>query len=207
MTGIDGYLAIGLAFFLVAVSPGPANLTNAVVAMERGRRVSFTFSLGLTFGIAVWGLVAAAGLGAALQESVYVLTVLKVLGGVYLLWLAWQSMRAAATPLTEPGPVAPAHGRWFLRGLMLNLSNPKTVVAWMAALSVGLEAGSTLWSIAVGFSICVTVALAVNLAYMTVFSLGGVMRTYRRIGRVVHGAMAGLYALAGAALLRSAVSR
>ena len=89
------FLAIGLAFFLVAASPGPANIANAVLAMDRGRGASFRFSLGLTAGIAVWGVVAATGLGAVLQTSAMLLSALKILGGAYLLYLAWQSGRAA----------------------------------------------------------------------------------------------------------------
>ena len=88
MIELQTFIGIGLAFFVIAVSPGPANIANAMVAMEFGKAASFRFSIGLTAGIALWGLVAVTGLGAVLQGSVYVLSVLQVIGGVYLLWLA-----------------------------------------------------------------------------------------------------------------------
>lgn len=50
MMDLQSYLAIALSFFAVALSPGPANIANAVIGMSLGRRASFVFSLGLTAG-------------------------------------------------------------------------------------------------------------------------------------------------------------
>lgn len=203
---LSGALAIALAFFVVAATPGPANIANALLAMDQGRSASFRFSLGLTSGIAIWGLVAATGLGAALQGSVYLLSALKVLGGLYLLWLAWGSARAATQDVAEPAASTSRHS-YFRDGLILNLSNPKTVIAWMAALAVGLDPDASLVSLSVGYAICVAVALAVNLGYMLVFSVGGMMAGYRRMRRVIGWTAAGLFSIAGLGLIRSAFNR
>ncbi|MEM7058026.1 MAG: LysE family translocator [Pseudomonadota bacterium] len=203
---IAAYLAIALAFFAVAVSPGPANIANAVIAMDRGRAASFRFSLGLTTGIAVWGIVAATGLGAILQTSVYLLSVLKVLGGIYLLYLAWQSARAARDP-AETRPASVDRDRLFVQGIALNLSNPKTVIAWMAALSVGLSETASPAALAIGVAICTSVALLVNMLYMLLFSLSGVMAGYRRIRRWINYFVAGLFSIAGLGLIRSAFAK
>lgn len=203
---LSGALAIALAFFVVAATPGPANIANALLAMDQGRSASFRFSLGLTSGIAIWGLVAATGLGAALQGSVYLLSALKVLGGLYLLWLAWGSARAATQDVAEPAASTSRHS-YFRAGLILNLSNPKTVIAWMAALAVGLDPDASLVSLSVGYAICVAVALAVNLGYMLVFSVGGMMAGYRRMRRVIGWTAAGLFSIAGLGLIRSAFNR
>lgn len=209
MTEPAGYLAIALAFFVVAASPGPANIANAVIAMDRGRAASLRFGAGLTFGIAVWGLVAATGLGAVLQSSVVVLSTLKILGAAYLFWLAWQSGRDAMKPRTAPDKVAESsRGRtWFWRGVVMNLSNPKTVVAWMAALAVGLTAHASAGALAIGVAVCVAVALVVNAAYTLIFSMDGMMAVYQRVRRAVGLAVAGLFAVAGLGLLRSAFTR
>ncbi|MEO1491166.1 MAG: LysE family translocator [Pseudomonadota bacterium] len=206
MTDLAAYATIAAAFFVIAVSPGPANIANAVVAMNHGRVASLRFSLGLTAGIGVWGLVAATGLGAVLQGSVYVLSALKVLGGLYLLWLAWQSGRRAAMPGAVPD-IQISTGRWFWRGVILNLSNPKTVIAWMAALAVGLDAGATFASVFLGFAVCLAVALAVNIGYMLVFSRSAMMQAYARVRRWVDGVVAGLFAIAGLGLIRSALAK
>lgn len=199
-------IAVGVAFWVIAASPGPANISNAAIAMRYGRRASIVYGLGLSVALVFWGVLAATGMGAVLQASAWLLMVLKLLGGGYLLWLAWQSgrsaLRAGDTELAEIGA-----GRWFWRGLILNLSNPKSVIAWMAALSMGLNPSDTAVSVLVTTLVCVAVAFFNNLSYSLVFSMGGMMALYRRGRRWIEGATAALFATGGLALIRSAVSK
>ncbi|WP_218044927.1 LysE family translocator [Kiloniella majae] len=212
--------SIGLAFFIVAVSPGPATLANATVSMSQGRRAGLIYGAGLSCGLGFWGIVAASGLGAVLQSSVYLLMILKVFGGLYLLWLAFQSARAAIKPDVEKGTQSPdkkdiVHNSfirgWFIQGLILNLSNPKAVVAWMAALSVGLDANANdgVWAYALiaATLMCMIIGVLVYVFYAVIFSFGGIMRGYNRCRRWINGAIAGLFTLAGFGLIRSAFIR
>ncbi|MDP5218150.1 LysE family transporter [Ruegeria sp. 2205SS24-7] len=195
-----------LAFFVVAVSPGPANISNAAVAMSFGRRTSLVYGAGLSCGLIFWGLIAASGMGAVLQSSLYVLMVLKLLGGLYLLWLAWQSGRSALR--SDAGKVSlPGKGRWFWRGLILNLSNPKSVIAWMAALSVGLGPEDGLVSVVVATLVCIAAGFLNNALYSLLFSVSGMMTGYRRFRRWIDGVVAGLFAIAGLGLIKSAFAR
>ena len=206
MVDLTTLLAVGVAFWVIAASPGPANISNAAIAMRYGRRASVVYGLGLSVALVFWGVLAATGMGAVLQASVWLLMVLKVLGGCYLLWLAWQSGRAALQP--GDTPVAEiAAGRWFWRGVILNLSNPKSVIAWMAALSMGLDPNDTVLSVVVTTLVCVAVAFFNNFSYSLVFSMGGMMAVYRRCRRWIEGASAVLFASGGLALIRSAVSK
>lgn len=196
----------GFAFFAVAVSPGPATLSNAAIAMRHGFRASLVYGLGLSVALAIWGLLAATGMGALLLASVQVLSALKIAGGLYLLWLAWQSGKAAMQG-GEIASLQTGEGRWFLRGLILNLSNPKSVIAWMAALAIGTapEAGSG--AVVASYLACVLAALLCNLLYSAGFSRPGMMGLYRRFRRWVDGLAGGLFALGGLALIRSAFQR
>ena len=98
-------------------------------------------------------------------------------------------------------------GRWFWRGVILNLSNPKSVIAWMAALSMGLDPTDTASAVVATTLVCVVMAFLNNLSYSLVFSMGGMMAVYRRGRRWIEGATAVLFAGGGLALIRSAVSR
>jgi len=202
----ENIIAIALAFFIVTVSPGPANIAVATVSMSSGRKNGLLFGLGLSVGLGFWGIVAATGMGVILQSTASLLTIFKVLGGLYLLWLAVQSGRSV---MRKAGNVASPvdQGRWFWRGLILNLSNPKAVVAWMAALSMGLgEEGNT--SIVVGATLICTMLGFVNYAgYAMAFSRSGFMTGYKRLRRWIDGVVAGLFAVAGIGLLRSAFTR
>ncbi|MBX2886659.1 MAG: LysE family translocator [Granulosicoccus sp.] len=196
-------LATALAFFIVAVSPGPANISNAAIAMSRGRKTSLVYGAGLSTGLVFWGLIAASGMGAVLQSSLYLLMLLKILGGLYLLWLAYSSVRASLASEANQ-VVVPSDQRWFLRGLILNMSNPKSVIAWMAALSVGLDANDDFLAVAAATSVCILVGFANNALYSWLFSMGGMMRGYQRCRKWVDRIVASLFTLAGIGLIRSA---
>ena len=206
MFSADGLLPIILAFAIVTVSPGPANIATAGVAMRFGRRDSLLFGAGLGFGLAFWGIIAATGMGAILQGSAQMLFVLKLLGGAYLLWLAYQSGRSALR-VRETETDALKQERWFWRGLILNLSNPKAVVAWMAALSMGMGAGSGSGHVMFATAICMALGFLNYALHALAFSLPGFMAGYRRFRRWIEGVVAGLFAAAGFGLIRSALSR
>lgn len=203
MIDIYSLLSVGLAFFLVAVSPGPATISNATIAMSHGRKQSFIFGLGLSCGLVFWGIIAATGMGAVLQSSLYVLTALKVIGGLYLLWLAFLSARSAWRYEPE-NRISPCHQNWFLKGLLLNISNPKSVIAWMAALSIGLDANDGIWALVGATVVCILVGFVVNALYTLFFSMTGMMRWYQHFRQRINGVVASFFTLAGFGLIRSA---
>ena len=198
--------SIAFAFFVVTVSPGQANIAVATVSMSKGRQAGLLFGAGLSVGLAFWGLIAATGLGAVLQTSAFVLNGLKIAGGAYLLWLGYQSWRSAARQDEAELGAIPS-GNWFLKGLVLNLSNPKAVVAWMAALSVGLggQTGGAYLVLATG--LCMVLGCLNYTGYALLFSLRGVMAAYRRLRRWIDGTVAVLFSIAGLGLIRSAFAR
>lgn len=198
--------AIAAAFVVVASSPGPANLATASVALTHGQRTALIFAAGLSTGLAFWGVLAAFGLGAVLQTSLTALMLLKIAGGLYLLWLAWQTGRAAMRTDVLRAPDIPP-GRWFLRGVLLNLSNPKAVFAWMAALSVGMGPEQGNGAVVVATLMCGGIGVLNATGWALLFSRPRMMAGYRRVRRWIDGIVAGLFALAGLGLIRSALAR
>ena len=198
--------AMAAAFFVVAVAPGPATLGCASVAMSQGRRTGLGFGFGLGLALFFWGVLAAIGLGAILAASAQVMLVLKLLGGCYLLWLAWKAGRSAVVgDISHAAEVT--SGRWVWRGALLNLSNPKAVFAWLATLSLGVRPEDSLATVIVATLICGTIGFVVYLPWVLGFSHPRVMRGYQRIRRWVDGAVATLFAAAGLGLIRSAFVR
>ena len=206
MPAIDGYLSIMLAFLFVTTSPGPANIAVATIAMSSGRKPALLFALGLAFGLAFWGIIAATGLSAVLERSATLLTMIKIFGGIYLLWLAIQSGRSAFLPMA---PIAKkvSSRRWFLRGLMLNLSNPKSVAAWLAALSMGLGGDNENFQLLIATSLCILLGFGNFIGYALAFSMASFANRYKRMRRWIDGTVALLFVAAGLGLIRSAVSR
>ena len=210
MFDLTSLLTIAIAFFIAAASPGPATLAVATVSMHSGRKSGLLFGAGLALGLAFWGLVAATGLGAILQASSYALSVLKLVGGAYLLWLASMSglasMSARSAMVKADMSVPPKSTRHhgFRHGLVLNLSNPKAVIAWMAVLALGLDDGGSAAQVMLATGTCMVLGLAIYMLYALVFSTSGAMAFYRKTRRWIDGAVAGLFAAAGIGLIRSA---
>ena len=203
-------LTIGLAFFAIAISPGPANISNAAIAMSRGRSVSLVYGFGLSSGLVAWGIVAASGLGAVLQTSVYLLMILKVFGGLYLIWLAYLSAKSVVTPEIDQTLNAiqqTSYFSWFMKGFVLNISNPKTVIAWMAALSVGLSESAGVGHLISGVLVCILVGFLTNAFYSLCFSFGCVMNAYKKVARYLNAVFASIYAFAGVSLIRSGFTK
>jgi len=203
-------LSIGIAFFVIAVSPGPANISNATIAMSQGRRTSLIYGAGLSTGLVFWGIIAASGMGAILQSSIYLLMALKVFGGLYLLRLAYLSAKETIKSNSANIEIIDENTsgkKWFFRGVIMNISNPKTVIAWMAALSVGLGSNDGMLSLVSGMVVCMIVGFATNAMYSICFSYRGVMSWYQRASRWINGVTSFLFSIAGIGLLRSAFNR
>ena len=98
--------------------------------------------LGLCSGLLFHTAAVALGLAALLAASSAAFTVLKGLGAAYLLWLAWLSWRAPAGMGT--GESMPALGvrQTYLRGVLMNISNPKVALFFLAFLPQFVEPAS-----------------------------------------------------------------
>ncbi|MEP2715417.1 hypothetical protein [Pseudophaeobacter sp.] len=77
----------------------------------------------------------------------------------------------------------------------------------MSTLSLGLGDGDGVWQVALATSICVALGFFIYFVYAVTFSLPRAMSGYARVRKWVDGAVAGLFAIAGVGLLRSAFSK
>jgi threonine/homoserine/homoserine lactone efflux protein len=82
-------------YFLGVASPGPSNLAIMGTAMASGRKPALILSLGIIVGSCFWGVLAAFGLSTVLHHYSSFLFLMKLLAGMYLLWLAFRAARSA----------------------------------------------------------------------------------------------------------------
>lgn len=133
-----------IAFFGVAVllglTPGPDNVFVLLQSAQRGWRAGMCVVLGLCMGLVVHTAAVALGLAAVFAASAMAFTVLKFLGAAYLAWLAWQALRAPAAVPGGAGSAPEAAGRagglarMVGRGMVMNLTNPKVLIFFLAFL-------------------------------------------------------------------------
>lgn len=125
-------LAIAATLMIGAISPGPSFVYVAQNAVARSRHHGLVTALGTGVGAAIFALLALLGLQAFLLAVPVAYTALKIVGGVYLLWLAYKIIRHSREPLSM-GKVSMGEKSLlatFRDGLFTQLSNPKTAVVF-----------------------------------------------------------------------------
>ncbi len=201
-------LLVYTAYIVGAASPGPSNMRIMGVAMHRGRRPALMLAAGVISGSFFWGSMAATGVSAVLTQYAEALTLLKILGGAYLLFLAFKAARSALTSTEKVEREladAPALSGWRLyqRGLLMHLTNPKALLGWVATMTLGLGAEATPQTVAVILAGCAVLSVTIFCGYAMVFSTAPMIRAYRRARRWIEGTLAVVYATAGVKLLWS----
>lgn len=106
----------------------------AALSLSNGMRVGLAAVAGIALGLSVYGIAAAFGLAALIDNSPLLYEALRWAGVVYLLWLAWDGWRSetASGTAAAAGAVSPAIA--FRRGLVTNLLNPKAAIFYIAIL-------------------------------------------------------------------------
>lgn len=116
---------VALVLFLIplAYSPGPGNMFFAANGARFGFRATIPANAG--YHIATWVVTAAIGFGfmAVLEKFPQVFVILKVVGSLYVLWLAWKMFSAGTLEGEEAAKPAT-----FADGVVLLILNPKAYV-------------------------------------------------------------------------------
>jgi len=191
------------AFFLAVASPGPSNLAVMATSMERGRRAGLTLALGVTTGSLTWGILAAIGVSTLVVAHPGALYAIKIVGGLYLLFLAWRSARSAMRADMPPAKAAVSGHRTYLRGYLMHLTNPKAILSWTAIIALGLRPDAPVaivYAIIIG---CLLISLLINQGYAILFSSAPMIAGYRRIRRRAEACLAAFFAFASFKLLTS----
>jgi threonine/homoserine/homoserine lactone efflux protein len=156
-------IAFLLTSLVLELTPGPNMGTLASLTLERGRSAGLAAIAGITLGLAIIGTLAAFGLTAVIAESPALYQALRWAGIFYLLYLAydaWRDAGAGADIASKPEDA----GSLFLRGLTVNLLNPKAAVFYIAVLPTFIDVarGAVLVQNLTLVAIYVAVATAVH---------------------------------------------
>ncbi len=129
---------IALTFFsasvVLALVPGPDNIFVLTQSSVFGRRAGLMITLGLCTGLIGHSLAVTLGVAVIFQKSAMAFTALKFVGAGYLVYLAWQAFRATSSRI-QAGPNRGATPLWLYgRGIIMNLTNPKVSLFFLAFL-------------------------------------------------------------------------
>jgi threonine/homoserine/homoserine lactone efflux protein len=202
MDQLHHLLMVYAVYILGTASPGPSNMTIMAVAMQYGRRPALTLAAGVMTGSLSWAALAATGLSAILATYADALLAIKIGGGLYLLYLAWKSGRAAFQA-KDKAPVNAPQVALYRRGLLMHLTNPKAIMSWLAVMSLGLQPDSPAIILPAILAGCATLGTLIFGGYAVLFSTAPMVRAYRRARRWIEGSLACMFSYAGLRLLLS----
>jgi len=162
-------LAFVLACALVELTPGPNMGYLAALSLSNGVRVGIAAVAGVALGLAIYGLIAALGLAALIEQSHLLYEALRWAGVAYLLWLAWESWSTERDVSSDlEGGQDHAARAAFRRGLITNLLNPKAAIFYVVVVPTFVPSeknvlGQTLLLSAIYVAIATTTHLIVVL--------------------------------------------
>ncbi|WP_306146025.1 LysE family translocator [Roseibium sp. MMSF_3412] len=204
---LPGILLAYSAFLLGIISPGPNILAVMGTSLSAGRKEGIALATGVAVGSLTWATLTVLGLSAVLATYASALTAIKIAGGFYLLWLAYKSFKAARADSViaadEPQGERISRSGYILRGYLIQMTNPKAALSWIAIVALGMQQGAPLWVGAVIIAGTFVLSLLIHVTYAILFSSPAAIRTYAKARRTIQMALGCFFAFAGAKLIFS----
>ena len=194
---------------IVVLLPGTGVLYTLAIGLGKGWQASILAACGCTLGIVPHVAASIAGLAALLHTSALAFEVIRYLGVAYLLYMAWDVLRAEG-PLQVSARAEPVSAkRIVLNGFLLNILNPKLSLFFLAFLPQFVPADAAdatmyMLALAAGFMLMTLIVFVMYGAFASasrryVISRPRVLQWFRR-------GFAGAFALLGARLATSSNS-
>lgn len=138
LASVLGFLGAALIIFVI---PGPSVLFVVGRSLALGTRGGILSDVGNALGIVPQVLAVAFGIGFLVQQSVVLLTVIKIAGGLYLVYLGIQAIRHRNARIADDDtPAVWSPWRLIGQGFLVGITNPKAIVLYSAVLPQFLDA-------------------------------------------------------------------
>ncbi len=196
---LAAFIAVALLHLMAAISPGPAVLMAARTGVTEGLRTGAFLAIGIGAGGVIWAAAALFGLALVFEAAPSLLWALKIIGGLYLIYMAWGMWRSADTPLDmdaatrTPRTAASA----FRLGLWTQLANPKPAVLFSAIFIGTVPPGAAPWVIAALLLVVFLNETIWNILVARVFSLDRTRRGYISLKSIIDRTFGCMLALLG----------
>ncbi len=192
---IQSGMTLALAMLALAASPGPGVFATTSRALASGMRPALAVILGIVAGDVAYLLLATFGLSVIANALGELFFVVRLLGGIYLMWLGVRMyLKEPTPPEGESGERDVSRAGNFTSGLVITLSNPKVIVFYGGFLPTFMDLSAlSLADLAVVVAIVSAVLSSVMVCYALlatrVRGLISSRRAARRLNRVAGTAM------------------
>ena len=134
MIPLDALIPFFAASLILALVPGPDNIFVLTQSALYGKIPGLFVMLGLCTGLIGHTTAVAFGVAAVVKASALGFTLLKTLGAIYLLYLAFKAFQASAADMKGKSEGRLSLGRLYVRGIIMNITNPKVSIFFLAFL-------------------------------------------------------------------------
>lgn len=199
-------IAAYLAFALGILSPGPNILAIIGTSMGTSRKAGMMLACGISTGSIIWAMLAIAGLTAILAGFAWFGSVLRVIGGCYLLWLASKYIRAAlAGGLLQVAErkVTTHNLALFAQGLAIQMTNPKAALYWLSIMSLIIRPEAPIWVAIVMILGTGLISFVGHLSWAVLFSTNRVVGFYQKFKKMFDALLGGFFSALGFGLILS----
>jgi len=203
-------LTFALASIVLIITPGPDMALQLSRSINYGRAHGMMTFLGTMLGLLVHSALVALGISILIVAAPPLFLALKLVGAVYLLWLAWQAIRkGGGFRLAAAAKQTPTLRQSFLSGVMIDLLNPKVVLFFVTFLPQFVHAGDPgapgqLFFL--GLEYCaLSVPAGIGLVWFASWITAALTRS-KTVERVLNWGFAGVFA-SFAAIILSAQAR
>ena len=160
------FFTVALAHFIALLSPGPDFLLVVKSGVRNDKRSAMGVAFGIACANAFYIALCLIGVGAILAASITAMMVLKLIGGLFLTYLAVMALKARKqnydflkTAATQPAGKKSSFGREFLTGLASGIFNPKNPLFYVSLFTlvlnkevgIGFKVALGVWMTAVVF--------------------------------------------------------
>lgn len=174
---------------LLTATPGPDNLMVLSVGASQGKRSGVAFGLGCALGCLSHTLLAVIGVSALVAASPVAFTLLKALGGAYLMLLGIQALRHAGNSRLERSAISEISVlRTFFKGFIANTINPKVILFFLSFLPQFIDAsrGDVQWQLgALGLLFTLQAAILFTMIGLFSGSVGAWLNRQPSVGRAM----------------------
>lgn len=193
-------IAFNLTLLAAILSPGPAMLYFIRTTLASGRMAGLYTVWGLGMMAATWTALAFLGLDAIFAVFPWAFIALKTIDALYLIWIAYQTWAHARAPMGD-APTPPM--RAFLGGVLVNMSNPKSVLFAGAVIMVIFPQGMAFADKSIVVLNHLVIELIVGSALVLAFSTKHVSAGYLRAKPILDRIAASVLGFLGLKLLLS----
>ncbi len=200
----EAYLLTLLGVAAAQASPGPNLMAVASAAIGQGRKPALFVTLGISTGMLIWAVCVSYGLGTVFTLYPQSLIVLKIIGGSYLLWLAFRASKSAFK--NQPASIVSndkektSLSSWR-SGVLVVLTNPKAALMWSAVATFLFGSGLHTWHVALFGPVGAVSGLVIYGGYAFLFSTDTAIGFYKNSSRLVESIFSAAFALLGGKLL------